>query len=420
MELLEFLKKTPTAFHAAAELEKILNAEGAVRLSEKKNWSIEPGKTYYTVRNESALIAFRVPENAFDEEKKGFRVFAAHGDSPTFKIKENPESVVENRYVKLNVERYGGMIMSSWFDRPLSVAGRVIVQNGSALESKLVNIDRDLLMIPNVAIHMNRDVNSGYDYNAQTDLCPLYGGIEAKGTFMKQVAEAAGVSEEDILGHDLFLYNRMEGTVWGAEKEFVSAAKIDDCECALGGLLGFLKGRKEEHITVYAMFDNEEVGSQTRQGAGSTFLADVLTRISENLGDTASVYQMRLADSYMISADNGHAVHPNHPEKTDPTNRPVLNGGILLKFSANQRYTTDGLSAAMFKSICKEADVPFQIFFNRSDMLGGSTLGNISTSQVPFNTADIGLTQLAMHSSYETAGVKDFDYLVRFAEKLFA
>ena len=209
MELLEFLKKTPTAFHAAAELEKILNAEGAVRLSEKKNWNIEPGKTYYTVRNESALIAFRVPENAFDEEKKGFRVFAAHGDSPTFKIKENPEIVVENRYVKLNVERYGGMIMSSWFDRPLSVAGRVIVQNGSALESKLVNIDRDLLMIPNVAIHMNRDVNSGYDYNAQTDLCPLYGGIEAKGTFMKQVAEAAGVSEEDILGHDLFLYNRM-------------------------------------------------------------------------------------------------------------------------------------------------------------------------------------------------------------------
>ncbi len=418
MELLEFLKKTPTAFHAAAEIEKILTAEGAVKLSERENWNLEYGKTYFTVRNDSAVMAFCIPADA-NAMHKGFRVFAAHGDSPTFKVKENPEMVVEDKYVKLNVERYGGMIMSTWFDRPLSVAGRVIVTNGDALESKLVNIDRDLLVIPNVAIHMNREVNSGYDYNAQTDLCPLYGGREAKGTFMKSVAEAAGVEEKDILSHDLFLYSRTEGTVWGAENEFISAAKIDDCECAFGGLKGFLQARKAHHISVFAMFDNEEVGSQSRQGAGSTFLADVLARISESLGDTASAYQMRVADSYMISADNGHAVHPNHPEKTDPTNRPVLNGGILLKYSANQRYTTDGFSAAVFKSLCEKAEVPFQIFFNRSDMLGGSTLGNISTSQVSFSTADIGLAQLAMHSSYETAGVKDFDYLVRFTEVLF-
>lgn len=415
MELLDFIKKAPTAFHAVEEMRSMLKEAGAEELFECSPWNLAYGKTYFVVRNDSALIAFRIPEKS-----RGYRVFAAHGDSPTFKLKEAPEMCVENKYIKLNVERYGGMIMSSWFDRPLSVAGRITVKCGEKLENRLMDIDRDLLVIPNLAIHMNREVNSGYEYNAQRDLLPLYGGADAGNTFMKLVAEAGGVEEKDILGSDLFLYNRMAGTVWGASGEFFSAPRIDDIECAYAGLCGFLAGDREKHACVYAMLDNEEVGSDTRQGAASTFLSDTLHRVTETLGETGSDYLMRVADSFMISADNGHAVHPNHPDKTDPTNRPVMNGGILLKYSANQKYTTDGVSAARFKALCAEAEVPYQVFFNRSDMLGGSTLGNISTTQVPFSTVDIGLAQLAMHSSYETAGVKDFESMKKLAEALFA
>ncbi len=414
MEFLEFVSASPTAFHAVAEVEKRLVAAGAAVLKEKDAWDLKPGKTYAVKRNGSAIIAFTVPKGV-----KGYRVFACHADSPMFKIKENPELSVENRYVRLDTERYGGMILSTWFDRPLSVAGRVVVKKGRGLEEKLVDFGRDLLIIPNVAIHQMREINDGFAPNPQVDLLPLYGGGEAKGRFMQQVAELAGVKEEDVRGHDLFVYNREKGTVWGANGEFMSSPRIDDLECAYCGISGFLAGSQKRYGAVYALFDNEEVGSASRQGAASTFLKDTLERISEALGDTAELKNRRIADSFLLSADNGHAVHPNHPEKCDPANRPYLNGGVLLKFSANQRYTTDGVSAAMFRAVAEKAGVPTQVFFNRSDTVGGSTLGNLSVLQVPFPSADIGLAQLAMHSSYETAGVHDLESMTKLATAFF-
>ena len=344
---------------------------------------------------------------------------ASHSDSPTFKIKENPEITVEKAYVKLNVEKYGGMLMSPWFDRPLSVAGRVVVSENGEIKEKLVDIDRDLLMIPSLAIHMNREVNSGYAYNPQKDLLPLYGTAGTEETFGKTIAEAAGVREEDILSHDLFLYSRTRGAVWGAEKEFVSAGRLDDLQCAFASMEGLLSGEKKKSIAVHCVMDNEEVGSGTKQGAASTFLKDTLLRINSGLGRTYEEYLMSLADSFMISADNAHALHPNYTDMTDPVNRPLLNKGIVIKYNANQKYCTDAVSAARFKDICTRAEVPFQTFVNRSDMAGGSTLGNISNTQVPVNTVDIGLPQLAMHSPYETAGVKDTYSLIKAAELFF-
>lgn len=345
---------------------------------------------------------------------------ASHSDSPTFKIKENPEMQVDKKYVKLNVERYGGMICSPWFDRPLSVAGRIIVNENDEFVTKLVNVDRDLLMLPNLAIHMNREVNDGYKYNAQKDMLPLYGDIASKDTFMKTIAETAGVKEDDILAHDLFLYNRVKGTIWGANEEFVSSSRLDDLQCAFASLKGFLKGEKKAHLAVHCVLDNEEVGSGTKQGAASTFLYDVLVRINECMGYSYEDYVRNLAKSFMLSADNAHAVHPNYSDVADPVNRPYLNEGIVIKYSANQKYCTDAVSAAMFKDICKKADVPYQVFTNRSDILGGSTLGNISTTKVALNAVDIGLPQLAMHSPYETAGIKDTWYLIQAAGKFFA
>lgn len=414
-ELLEFIEKSPSCFHAVANMKEILTAEGFHQLHEEEKWEIEKGGRYFVTRNNSSIIAFTIPEKGID----GCRIMASHSDSPSFKIKENPEMEVDKKYVKLNVERYGGMICAPWFDRPLSVAGRVVVKENGGFSEKLVNVDRDLLMIPNLAIHMNREVNDGYKYNAQVDMLPLYGGMSAKGTFMKSIAEAAGVEEEAILGHDLFLYNRVPGTVWGAEGEFLSSSRLDDLQCAFSSLKGFLKGAKEEYMAVHCVLDNEEVGSGTKQGAASTFLYDTLVRVNECMGLSYEEYLRSLAKSFMISADNAHAVHPNHKEVADPVNRPYMNEGIVIKHSANQKYCTDAVSAAMFKDLCKEADVPYQNFTNRSDILGGSTLGNISNTKVALNAVDIGLPQLAMHSPYETAGVKDTWYLVQAAEKFF-
>lgn len=414
-ELLEFIEKSPSCFHAVANMKGILAAEGFRELREDEKWEIEKGGRYFVTRNNSSIIAFTIPEKGIE----GCRIMASHSDSPSFKIKENPEMEVDKKYVKLNVERYGGMICAPWFDRPLSVAGRVVVKENGEFAEKLVDVDRDLLMIPNLAIHMNREVNDGYKYNAQVDMLPLYGGISAKGTFMKTIAEAAGVKEEAILGHDLFLYNRVPGTVWGAEGEFVSSSRLDDLQCAFSSLKGFLRGKKEEYVAVHCVLDNEEVGSGTKQGAASTFLYDTLVRVNECMGLSYEEYLRSLAKSFMISADNAHAVHPNHKEVADPVNRPYMNEGIVIKHSANQKYCTDAVSAAMFKDLCKEADVPYQNFTNRSDILGGSTLGNISNTKVALNAVDIGLPQLAMHSPYETAGVKDTWYLVQAAEKFF-
>ena len=414
-QLLAFIEKSPSCFHAIKNMKDILLAEGFAQLREEDKWEIVNGGKYFVTRNDSSIVAFTIPETG----ALGYRIMASHSDSLTFKIKENPEMEVDKKYVKLNVERYGGMLCAPWFDRPLSVAGRVIVKEGDAFVTKFVDVDRDLLMIPNLAIHMNREVNDGYKYNAQVDMLPLYGDISSKDTFMKSIAEAAGVKEEDILGHDIFLYNRVKGSIWGANEEFVSSSRLDDLQCAFSSLQGFLKGEKKEYAAVHCVLDNEEVGSGTKQGAASTFLYDTLVRINECLGLSYEEYLRALAKSFMLSADNAHAVHPNHKEVADPVNRPYMNEGIVIKHSANQKYCTDGVSAAVIKDLCREAGVPFQTFTNRSDMLGGSTLGNISNTKVALNAVDIGLPQLAMHSPYETAGVKDTYYLIQAAEKFF-
>ena len=394
-ELIQFIKTSPSAFHAVDTMKKQFLANGFTALAENERWNLKAGGSYFVTRNDSSIIAFSIPENGFD----GMRIMASHSDSPSFKI----------------------MIFSPWFDRPLSVAGRLIIKNPSTgkLESRLVNVDRDLVMIPNLAIHMNREVNSGYKYNAQKDMLPLYGMNTAKDTFMETIAQAADVSANDILGHDLFLYNRESASIWGANEEFISAPQLDDLQCAFSSMKGFLYGGKNNFLALHCVFDNEEVGSGTKQGAASTFLRDTLQRIHEVLGYDREDYRIHLANSLMLSADNAHAVHPNHTDMADPTNRPYLNNGIVIKFNANQKYCTDAVSAAMFRDICNQADVPVQTFTNRSDIAGGSTLGNISNTQVALNTVDIGLPQLAMHSPYETAGVKDTEYLVRAAQEFF-
>ncbi len=415
-KLLDFIEKSPTAFQAVDEMQKRLTENGFEVLSEKEYWKLVPGGKYLVTRNNSALIAFCIPE----KESRVFHIMASHSDSPSFKIKENPEIKVDNSYVKLNVEKYGGMLMAPWFDRPLSVAGRVIIRRNGGLKEKLVNIKRDLVMIPNLAIHMNREANNGVAYNPQKDLQPLFAAGNTDRTLLEIIAEQTGVKKEDIISHDLFLYNRMPGTIWGADKEFVSSARLDDLQCAFASMEGLLRAQNHGSIAVHCVMDNEEVGSGTKQGAASTFLKDTLLRINMGLGRTYEEYLMTLAGSFMVSADNAHALHPNYTDKTDPTNHPVLNKGIVIKFNANQKYCTDAVSAALFKELCTKAGVPYQTFVNRSDIAGGSTLGNISNTQVPLNTVDIGLPQLAMHSPYETAGVKDTEYLVRAAEELFA
>lgn len=409
-EMLEFIGKSPTAFHAVANLEKEFEEKGFTELKETEGWRLEPGRDYYVVRNDSSLIAFRIPELT---KPVGFHISAAHSDSPGFKVKEAPEMAVEGAYLKLNTEKYGGMILSTWLDRPLSIAGRIVVQEEERILTKLVDIQEDLLVIPNLAIHMNREANEGMAYKAQTDMLPLYaecGEEEKKGMLMERIARAAEVGQEDILGHDLFLYTRQEGRIFGEKGEFILSPRLDDLECVYTSARGFLESKPEKYINVCAVFDNEEVGSRTKQGADSTFLEDTLWRICASLELGRGDFLQMVAGSFLISADNAHAVHPNHPEKADPTNRPYLNRGIVIKFHGSQKYATDAVSAAEMKRICREADVPFQTYANHSDIPGGSTLGNISTAHVSVSSVDIGLPQLAMHSAVETAGVKDVKY----------
>lgn len=414
---LNFIYNSPSCFHAVKEISCHLADEGWVHLSEGEKWEIKEGGKYVVTRNGSSVIAFEVPENPVP----GFRIIASHSDSPCFKIKENPEVVVENKYVKLNVENYGGMIYSSWFDRPLSVAGRIVAKDtDGGFTEKLVNIDRDLLVIPNLAIHMNREINTGYKYNAQKDMQPVFGTIEAKGMFMKAVAQAAGMENEgDILGHDLFLYPRGRGSVLGAMGEFLSAPKLDDLQCAFSSLMGYTSAAEKKHISILCVFDNEETGSGTKQGAASSFLYDTLQRMNGALGRTYEDYLIDLAEGFMISADNAHALHPNYAEKSDPVNRPVIGGGIVVKFNAAQKYCTDGASAAYFKNLCEEAGVNTQVFNNRSDMPGGSTLGNLSNQFVPMKSVDIGLPQFAMHSAWELSGVSDMEDLIKVSRLFF-
>lgn len=400
-ELTEFLNGAHSVYHAAAELEAMLQAQGYLRLEEGARWQLLPGGRYYLIRGGTALIAFRIPK----EEPRGFLMSASHSDRPTFKLKENGE--LTGTYTRLAVEPYGGMLMAPWLDRPLSLAGRVMVETNQGIAAKLVDVDKDLLLIPNVAIHMNRKANDGFSWNPAVDTLPLLGGKDAAGKLAQLLEAQAGGK---ILGHDLYLYVRQKASVWGMEEEFLSAPALDDLECAWCCTRGFLEAREGESIPVLCVFDSEEVGSSSVQGAASDLLESVLHRICA--ARELELAQM-LAHSFMISADNAHAVHPNHPEYADGTNAPVLNGGIVLKFNARQRYTTDGVSAAVFRAVCKKAEVPVQTYCNRADIPGGSTLGNISLSHVSVPTADIGLAQLAMHSCYETAGVRDVISLTR-------
>ncbi len=406
-QLLRFISRCPNAYFAAAHTAKALLSAGFTELHEHEKWNLLPGGQYFVRRNDSSLIAFMIPEFDFD----GYAIVAAHLDSPALKLKPKPEQ--NGAYLLLPTERYGGMNLNTWFDRPLSVAGRVVVRTENGVESRLCDLGRDAALIPSVAIHQCRNVNDGVAVNAAVDMKALFGDGTGDGHLLSEIAEAAEVDETEILDYDLLLYNRMEGTHFGVDNEFIAAPRLDDLECAYAALTAFLRSRPDSAASVLALFDSEEVGSATRQGADSTFLCDVLSRISEVFSELASDHARFLAGSFMLSADNAHALHPNHPELSDKDAAPKLNGGIVIKYNAQSRYTTDALSAAVFKEICRRNDIPVQTYANRSDMPGGSTLGNVSATQLSIPTVDIGLAQLAMHSSYETAGARDLDYLIR-------
>ena len=415
-EMLSFIQKNPTAFHAVATLKAILQENGYAELLESGKWNLEQGKNYFVCRNDSSIIAFQL---GTELEEYSFNIASSHTDSPVFKLKEKAELEVNGKYVKLNTEGYGGMICSTWLDRPLSIAGRVMVrQEDGGIATTLVDFDRDMVLIPNAAIHMNRQVNEGYNFNKQVDMLPLFAGQE-KGSLMALVAKELGVEESQILGSDLYLYNRDRPSVWGCNGEFMSSGRLDDQECAFASLQGFLGAVNPKSVNVLACFDNEEVGSGTKQGAASTFLYDVLRRINLSLGKGEEDYLRAIASSFMLSADNAHAVHPNHPEYTDANNCTYMNEGVVVKSHAGQKYTSDGMSIAVVKELAARAEVPLQYFANRSDKVGGSTLGNIAMAQVSMKAVDIGLPQLAMHSCYETAGVKDAWYMVKLMRELF-
>ena len=396
--LFDFIAASPTAFHAAHSICEALQAAGFIRLEETQRWDLRPGGRYFVTRNQSSVIAFKLPAG----DVTHFQVVASHSDSPAFKLKPNAHRTAKG-YALLNVEKYGGMIMSTWFDRPLSVAGRAIVQTGGGFETHLVRFDRDLALIPNVPIHFNREVNDGQKLNAQEDMMPVYGAEGAD--YLALVAGELGVSKEQIVGCDLFLVNRDAPRLWGAEGKFIASPRLDDLECAYTSLRAFIDARPGSHADVLCVFDNEEVGSGTRQGADSSFLSDTLRRIVPSP-------EAALARSFMLSADNAHAIHPNHPEKYDDEHPVRMNGGVVVKFNASQKYTSDGVSQAVFESICRGAGVPVQCFANRSDIPGGSTLGNIANTHASMIAVDIGLAQLAMHSANESAGARDVQYMI--------
>lgn len=393
--LCEFLNTSHSAYHAQANLVRILQEQGYTALAESDEWSLVPGGKYYVCRGNASVMAFRVP----NVTPRGFLMVASHTDRPSFKVKENGE--LTGVYTRLGVERYGSPLLFPWPDRPLSIAGRVLVETENGAETRLVDIDRDLLLIPNVAIHMNRQANEGYKWNLAVDMQPLLGSKGAHGKLARLLEEAAGGK---ILGHDLYLYVREKASIWGIDEEFISSSALDDLQCVWGSFQGFLNASETDEVPVFCAFNSEEIGSRTYHGADSTIMGDVLSRVCECL--KLDIRRL-LSQSFLISADNAHAIHPNHPELADPANAPVLGGGVVLKFNANQKYCTDGVCAALFRKICAKAGVNVQSYYNRPDIPGGSTLGNVSISHVSVPTADIGLPQLAMHSCYETAAVAD-------------
>jgi len=405
LELMDFIQDSPSCFHVVENARTMLENAGAVCLDEKKTYSLEAGSSYFVTRNGSAIIAFRLPQT----EASGYSIVSAHTDSPSFKLKENPELSNGGTYTTLNVEGYGGMLMAPWFDRPLSIAGRAFVKaKDGSVQQRLVNFDKDLCQIVNLCIHQNRDVNKSHEYKIQKELLPII-GLGEMPKIKEMVADILDIDVLSVLDTELFLYNRMHGSIWGVGDEFFSAPKIDDLQCAFSALKAFVSAEDScsSKIQMVALFDNEETGSMSRQGADSDFLRQTIHRIGCAMGWDYDKRCALQASSFMLSADNGHSFHPNYPEKCDPTNKPLINGGVMIKYAANQKYTTDAFSASVLKSILTDAGIPFQVFFNNSDVTGGSTLGNISTSQFSIPTVDIGAAQLAMHSPYETAGTQD-------------
>ena len=405
---LDYLNHSHSAYHAQANLVELLNARGYTQLEEGADWSLTPGGSYYVCRGGATVIAFRIPA----APAKGFLISAAHTDRPSFKLKENGEKT--GTYTSLLVERYGGALMAPWLDRPLSLAGRVLVETEQGAKAALIDIQKDLLLIPNVAIHMNRQANDGYKWNPVMDMNPMLGGKAVQGKLNALLEQEAGGK---ILGHDLYLYLREEPKVWGMEDEFISAQGLDDLQSVWGCFQGFLNAGESEDIPVFCALNSEEIGSRTQNGADSSVMEDTLVRIAQGL--KLDIRRL-LSQSFLISADNAHAIHPNHPELADAANAPVMGEGVVLKFNSNQRYCTDGLCAAIFRKVCQKAGERVQTYYNRPDIPGGSTLGCVSIAHVSVPTADIGLPQLAMHSCYETASVADTISLMNIMESYYS
>ncbi|WP_066890291.1 M18 family aminopeptidase [Clostridium nigeriense] len=417
LDLIDFLYKSPTAYHSVKTIKERLGLNGFSEVKESEKWNLQKEGKYYVIKNDSALIAFTIGNG--DVEEDGFKLIGAHTDSPGFRIKANPEMVSEGKYIKLNTEVYGGPILYTWFDRPLGIAGKVTLKGKSPLkpEVKLVNINKPLLIIPSVAIHMNRSVNEGFNINKQKDTLPLLSLINDKfekdGYLVKILAEELNVETKDILGFDLGLYEVEKGAIIGINEEFISAGRLDDMWMVYAGVQALIESKANKSTKVMVCMDNEEIGSLTPQGANSALLLNILERITLALGKDREGLYRALSNSLMISADLAHAVHPNAEEKHDPTNRPVLGNGPVLKTAASGSYSTDSYNAAIFEGLCKEAGVPYQKFFNRSDVRGGTTIGPITSSLLTIPVMDMGAPLLSMHSIRELATVKDNMYSIK-------
>ncbi|WP_102398942.1 M18 family aminopeptidase [Haloimpatiens massiliensis] len=421
--LIDFIYESPTAFHAVETVKKELNANGFTEIKESEKWNLEKGGKYYVTKNDSALTAFVVGNGEIEED--GFKLIGAHTDSPTFRIKPSAEMVSEDTYVKLNTEVYGGPILNTWLDRPLSVAGRVALKSKNPLcpEIRLVNIKKPILIIPNLAIHMNREVNKGIELNKQKDTLPLLAlvneNLEKGNYLLSTVAKELDVKSEDIIDFDLFLYEFEKGSIIGLNDEFISCGRLDDLAMVHAGIKALINSKVTKGTNVMVCFDNEEVGSATKQGANSQMLANVLERIALSMGKGREDFFRALSKSFIISGDLAHAVHPNVGEKHDPTSRPVINKGPVIKVNANQSYTTDSDSSAVYEMVCKNAGVPYQKFVNRSDSRGGSTIGPISSTHLDIRSVDMGTPVLAMHSVREFGGVQDHTYVLKSFEEFY-
>ena len=405
-KFLNYINNAVTPFHAVDGLSKTLDNEGYTKLLESDLWEINKGGKYYVTKNDSSIIAFTIPNDLND---LSLNIVASHTDSPNLRLKPNFEAKVGGKLKGINVEVYGGTINSSWLDRPLGIAGRILTNENNVIKSHLVDLGA-ICVIPNLAIHQNRTINDGYKYNPATDLRPIYAdNLDEEGLLKYASKDLSG----EVLGYELSLYNANRGMLLGKNKEFIVAPQIDNLESAYLTLLGFIGANNNQSINIYASFDNEEVGSGTAQGALSNFLGDVIERVFDGLSLSNEERKCAIAKSFLVSCDNAHAIHPNNPSICDNDNGAVLNGGIVIKTNANQLYTTDAVSMAVFKSILNEANVKYQVFANRSDQRGGSTLGHLAVQKVTISSIDIGLPQLAMHSSMETAGSRDCDELVK-------